>query len=364
MRANVLFLLPAPRNCRVRLRRTSTHTGLLVLVSLASLVGQVTFARLILDQPLPVAKDSRRSKVTFVPLSKETVAPSQVQITIERTPERSVLSQAIAGTVTTVPGRSIACSTSAIAVDGIDRPLMCGAVPLWRTIDWGSTGVDVVALRGFLRDRGYDVAERPSYDAGLEAAIRGFRKDVGLPAGSSFDVSFVLYSSEPIELSAVSVAVGDRIEAGGTLGRTGGSIVRASMAAEAYPVNERVVAIGANTYDIRSESAKTWVLLGDLSAIDRLGSPVPTTIQGSKAAPPQTVQGTAKFSKPKIAWSVPLTSVRSTGDKHCVFTLTSTGQPSAQKIEIIDTADASVNVTGVSGSESILTFESDAGTSC
>lgn len=349
----------------MKLGRSSRHVGLLAFVSLAALAGQIGFARLILEQPIPVAKDVLPSKGTFVPLSKETLAPARAEITIERSTVRTVLSQEIAGTVTTVPRLSIPCSQQAIAVDGVERPLMCGPTPLWRTIDWGVSGADVTALRGLLNDRGYDViTDRLAYDAGLEAAILSYRKEVGLPAGSSFDVSFVLYSPGPIELSEVAVAVADRINAGSTLGRTGGGIVRASMAAETYPVSERIVSVGQTTYNLRSESSDTWLLVGDLSKLGTSTSNTPTSTPGAQAGPRQTVQGTATFAKPRTTWSVPLTSVRSTGDQQCVFTLSSTGQPSARHIEIIDAADASVDVTGISADDTILTFESDAGQPC
>ncbi len=84
----------------------------------------------------------------------------EVQITIERGPDRALLSQA-SGLVTALNctvGSSIANGSSPVAVDGLPRLGLATTIPMWRDLPRGARGSDVTSLQAALTQLGYDVA--------------------------------------------------------------------------------------------------------------------------------------------------------------------------------------------------------------
>ncbi|MDR1118769.1 MAG: hypothetical protein LBL01_05680 [Bifidobacteriaceae bacterium] len=94
------------------------------------------------------------------------------------------------GIVTKVPeaGSTHKAGEPLLEIEGNPVFLLHGAIPLWRDLAPGVSGIDVDALRGALTELGYtagDTAPATPYDGALAAAVDQLYADAGYPAPST-----------------------------------------------------------------------------------------------------------------------------------------------------------------------------------
>ncbi|MDR1824401.1 MAG: hypothetical protein LBR27_03575 [Bifidobacteriaceae bacterium] len=90
------------------------------------------------------------------------------------------------GVVTKLPEAGAILDVGDVLMETEGNPviLIHGAIPLWRDLTPGVSGIDVTMLRGALTELGYDVGdpESQTYDAALAAAVDQLYEAAGYPA--------------------------------------------------------------------------------------------------------------------------------------------------------------------------------------
>jgi len=124
------------------------------------------------------------------------------------------------GTYTTLPGRGdkIDCGNAIYRVD--DRPvvLLCGAVPAYRDLRRGDSGIDVRQLNQNLHQLGYDGGSIDPNDdqftANTEAALKALQQKQGLNATGTLAVAETIFVQWPVRIADVSADLGGTAQPG------------------------------------------------------------------------------------------------------------------------------------------------------
>jgi membrane fusion protein, macrolide-specific efflux system len=133
----------------------------------------------------------------------------------------STLASPAGGTVTSVAvtaGKAVKALTKLAGVDGKAVYGIPSSYPLYRSLTQGDEGPDVTALQEALTAAGYDPGEADGdFGDGTADALADWQADQGLDETGRLELaSFVSYKPGAV-VDEVTVAVGDRLQAGGKL---------------------------------------------------------------------------------------------------------------------------------------------------
>lgn len=103
--------------------------------------------------------------------------------------------------------------------------LLEGDTPLYRTLELGiDDGADVFRFESWLAEQGFDAGMDLTVDEQFTSitaeAVEIWQTDAGLPATGSVELGTVVYRPEPVRISTVHVALGDRVQSGQVLSVT------------------------------------------------------------------------------------------------------------------------------------------------
>lgn len=205
--------------------RVALSAVLLVVVALAA--GGVTAALLLLPGPVEGASAETFADEGAVAVTSETYdGARQVSVLATvRAPES--LTVADTGRVTASAceeGESVESGDVPLVID--DRPVVALAtdVPLWRDLQSGSRGPDVLALQEELARLGHDLEPGGYYGAATQAAVRAVQDDagVGRPDGVLVAASVLWLPGSDVVVSECLVRVGDRVTEGEVATVSGG----------------------------------------------------------------------------------------------------------------------------------------------
>ncbi len=119
------------------------------------------------------------------------------------------------------PGSTFASGSAPLSIDGVPRLALATSVPLWRDLNAGSRGADVLALQDELTRLGYPVARDGEVGANTLAAARSAFESVGmdLEPTAVIPASSVLWLPAPSStVASCDLAVGVLTSAGAILG--------------------------------------------------------------------------------------------------------------------------------------------------
>ncbi|QSB23250.1 peptidoglycan-binding protein [Curtobacterium sp. 24E2] len=145
--------------------------------------------------------------------SRDSAARQAVAVTVEAGAPPEASSQA-SGTITSVNvrvGDAIAIGQQLLSLDGRPVLALVGETPLYRDLQLGDSGSDVIALGKVLAAAGYlnegAVGER--FGPAMDAAVRMFQTKFGVRADGKFAPSSVIYVPESFgSVSSVAVVRG------------------------------------------------------------------------------------------------------------------------------------------------------------
>lgn len=147
----------------------------------------------------------------------------EVQITIEKGPDRGLLSQA-GGLVTSlncIVGSSIANGSSPVSIDGVPRLGLATTMPMWRDLPRGARGSDVTSLQAALTQLGYDVAsDRQAVGPATLAAFADALKNIGSGASNRNTIWLRLLVWIPdagAKIAGCTATVGQQVAPGSAL---------------------------------------------------------------------------------------------------------------------------------------------------
>ncbi len=223
-----------------------------------------------LDTKLPeIWSEDLEVPPTRVPVVETAISGHQnVDLMLRFDNAKQLRSGLLAGMVTDTiysPGDLINCGDPVLEVDGVLRPLFCGPKPLWRSIGRDEAGPDVEALRYFLQSLGFDPGSGATdgVDSDLRRAISSYRKQYGLPRGSLFEPSFVVYAADPTQVGEIVSAEGGFIDADQVLAEVAPRIIEARFSVETRlsgrkhvvvvegtPVEVELTSIGGSVVDL------------------------------------------------------------------------------------------------------------------
>jgi hypothetical protein len=104
-----------------------------------------------------------------------------------------------------------------LEVDGQAVLAIHTAVPLWRPLDYGTSGKDVTALQQALADHGADLAVSGTYGAATDRALRALFERAGAPIATRAAVPFdhlVWISAETVTADTCAFSLGDTVTVG------------------------------------------------------------------------------------------------------------------------------------------------------
>lgn len=176
---------------------------------------------------------------------------------------------ASAGTLTwlAADGAALDCGSTAYRLD--DRPVtyLCGSVPAWRDLGWGTSGPDVEQLEAYLRDAGYadaDMTVDGEFTWATAEAVSAWQEALGVDRDGVVHAGDVVFGPAGRRVAEAESAVGAPVTPGQpVLGTTA-----TSMGA--------LVAVPAHSRSLVSEGSTATVELPDGTRVDATVSSVRT----------------------------------------------------------------------------------------
>ncbi len=219
------------------------------------------------------------------------------------------------------PDTMISTSTEMWSVDDVPRLALREATPLYRTIQRGDAGPDVLSLSRLLVAMGLLSTERDTADRELVAAISAYQARVGVPRSGAFDPSYVVFVPESTdEVTTFVASVGDRVSVGTEVAV--GERIPTSASFEPTGDGRSLSDFGEEPVKLTFRGSE-WELLSTAVTADSLAQIVdlldpvePTQEDASR------VEGAIlSLSAPRSVGTVPASAVRMIGDSRgCLFT--------------------------------------------
>ena len=236
--------------------RTVVTAACLVAVLAA---GGVTLALVGTPGSAPTA-DAVAEHRSTAPVTKQTLTDSQVFAGTLGYGAPVGLPGGAQGTLTWLPtpGQVIHRDEPLYAVD--ERPVraMHGAVPLWRTLEFGTKGADVAQLNHNLAAEGYSVIEDDTFGKRTLAAVKRWQRDRGQEVTGALTAQDVAFVDGDVRVASVD----------GQLGQpTGGDVLHLTS-------TKRVVTTKVGQQDADRLSVGTTVQV----RINGAGEPLPGTV--------------------------------------------------------------------------------------
>jgi peptidoglycan hydrolase-like protein with peptidoglycan-binding domain len=121
-------------------------------------------------------------------------------------------------TSTSKPGTILERGNPAYTIDGRPIPLLYGTIPMWRRLDVGVEGYDVLQFEQNLVAMGYateaQLKNDGKYDARTAAAVKKWQKDLGVEQTGFVDLGDIEYVAGPVRVASNALAVGDQVGPG------------------------------------------------------------------------------------------------------------------------------------------------------
>ncbi len=224
----------------LRIRRVGTTQGAVgrgsarptawagVLVALALLTGCSTPASDVSASPTyqtsAVTRGDLTESVSFPGvLTYDAAFPVVYQAESSTTSARGAAPVASGGIVTWVaPASSVLKSGDVMyRVNNVPVVFLEGSAVLWRPLEAGDTGSDVLAIEKALQALGYNWKKKvivdTSYWSTTAAMVQDFETTYGLPLTSAFPFQAVVMRPAEVIVTDVALAVGDAVSAGDTV---------------------------------------------------------------------------------------------------------------------------------------------------
>jgi peptidoglycan hydrolase-like protein with peptidoglycan-binding domain len=138
--------------------------------------------------------------------------------------DRTVSSRS-GGTITWLPaaGATVARGRAVYSVDADRVPLLYGSMPLYRTLESGTEGMDVELLERNLAELGYDGFDVDGdYTWATREAVKEWQDDLGLPVTGKVAPADVVVSDGPLRVAELKTQPG--AAAGGAVLTTTGTV--------------------------------------------------------------------------------------------------------------------------------------------
>lgn len=200
--------------------RGRTRPWLWLVIALALVAIGVMAATALDSDPETVAPRKAAPRSTAVVQRRDIVETTSLAGTLTYANSRSVRAGA-GGVVTGLPdvGAIVEPGQPLLFVDGRPVVLLPGVLPMWRNLSVSSEdGPDVTVLERAMIELGItdesSLTVDEEFTSVTAAAVRDLRELVGLSDGERMMVGDVVYLSGAVRVAGVSVAVGERVQAG------------------------------------------------------------------------------------------------------------------------------------------------------
>jgi peptidoglycan hydrolase-like protein with peptidoglycan-binding domain len=191
-------------------------------------------------------------------------------------------------TSTSQPGTILERGNPAYTIDGRPIPLLYGKIPMWRRLDVGVEGIDVVQFEENLVALGYATEAQlkgdGKYDARTAAAVKKWQKDLGVEQTGFVDHGDFEYVEGPVRVADNALAVGDQVGPGG------------NVLVVTETTREVTIELEAARQSLATEGATVTVQLpdgtsvpGKVTEVGRVAQSEDTGIPGDSGTPKITV---------------------------------------------------------------------------
>jgi peptidoglycan hydrolase-like protein with peptidoglycan-binding domain len=175
------------------------------------------------------------------------------------------------GTVTALPaeGATLTRGKALFRLDNAPVTLLYGALPAYRPLSSGVTGVDVKQLEENLWALGYrGFTVDQTYNASTASAVKAWQRDLGLARTGSVDPGQIVYAAGEVRVDSLSTQVGAVIGPGAAVEKVTGTTPLATVALEMS--SARLAKLGA-TARVTLPDGK--VVAGEISKVTMVVSP-------------------------------------------------------------------------------------------
>ncbi len=203
---------------RVSLGKNVT-VSIAILTSIVLVAAGVVGTLLVTQPQVPDSLEAGESPATAPVTSQEFADSRTVQITLDLTDPVPITSN-VSGLVTSdvcEPGLAITSGTSMVSVDGVAVVMLATSIPLWRDLEPGAHGDDVMSLQTELQRLGYDIEADGYYYWATRQAVGAMLNAAGsdLSSDGVLHLADIMWLPEPSStVNTCEARVGSELAAG------------------------------------------------------------------------------------------------------------------------------------------------------
>jgi peptidoglycan hydrolase-like protein with peptidoglycan-binding domain len=303
-----------------------------VVCAVALLLTGIAVGVAVVPKPAPDSL-APTATVDTVPIVEENYSDIRtVTVTSAHAPDFDVVSPAD-GVVTSMkctPGVEWVSGTSPFAMNGRPKLLLSTAVPLWRDLERGDRGSDVLSLQKELTRLGKPVAATALFDRATQTAVASLFRDNNVSSqGTLFRSTYSWISAPTITISECAQQLGVNVGAGEAVATVTGKLVSltVSEAPQGLIDGERELKFGEVSVAIGEDFVVTNVeSLATISATDEFRAFAATDEEAPLVAQLLLVSPVVVASVPpsSIVFDAGVACVTSGAETHRVIVVAST----------------------------------------